>query len=132
VAYLLDTSIAIHAYEGAPRVLDKLLQNRGATVISALCVAELKRGLYREPTLAAQSSLRLDALLEQLAMLPFDRGAVDAYERIIARLGFSRSRDFDRMIAAHALSVNAILVTDNESDFAGIPGLVLENWVVAG
>ena len=129
MAYLLNTSIAIHAYEGTPRVLDKLLQNRGTTVISALCVAELKRGLYRDPALIAQSSLRLDALLDQLPMLPFDRGAVDAYERIIARLGFSRSRDFDRVIAAHALSVNAILVTNNEADFAGIPGLVLENWV---
>ena len=128
MAYLLDTSIAIHAYEGTKRVLDKLLQNRGAIVISTLCLAELKRGLYRHPALIAQSSYRLDAFIEPFPVLPFDRAAVDAYASIISRLGFSRSRDFDRMIAAHALSLNAVLVTDNEADFADIPGLVLENW----
>ncbi len=37
-------------------------------------------------------------------------------------------KDFDRMIAAHALSLGATLVTNNQADFAGIPGLVTENW----
>ena len=41
-----------------------------------------------------------------------------------------RKRDaLDRLIAAHALSVGAILVTNNEADFAGYPGLQVENWV---
>ena len=131
MAYLLDTSIAIHAYEGTTRVLARVLQSRGAIVISTLCLAELKRGLYRHPALIAQSSYRLNAFVESFPVLPFDRAAVDAYERIIARLGFSRSRDFDRMIAAHALSVNAVLVTDNEADFDDIPDLSLENWTTA-
>ncbi|MEJ0043093.1 MAG: type II toxin-antitoxin system VapC family toxin [Rhizomicrobium sp.] len=131
MAYLLDTSIAIHAYDGSERVLTKLSQHLNAVVISALCVIELRRGLCRHPALVVQSRARLDALLDGIPMLDFDRAAVDAYDRIIAQLGFVRGRDFDRMIAAHALSVNAVLVTDNEDDFSDIPGLLLENWSAA-
>ena len=39
-------------------------------------------------------------------------------------------RDFDRMIAAHAISTGSVLVTDNGADFRDIPGLVVENWAV--
>ena len=34
----------------------------------------------------------------------------------------------DRLIAAHTLSVGVTLVTNNEADFSGYPGLVVENW----
>jgi tRNA(fMet)-specific endonuclease VapC len=36
----------------------------------------------------------------------------------------------DRLIAAHAVSSGAILVTNNEADFIGYPGLMVENWAV--
>ncbi len=36
---------------------------------------------------------------------------------------------FDRLIAAHAVSVGATLVTNTEADFNDYPGLVVENWV---
>ena len=67
-------------------------------------------------------------VLSRISVIPFDVAAVDAYGQIIAQLGFARGPDFDRMIAAHAMSIGSILVTDNTADFAGIPGLVLENW----
>ncbi len=41
-----------------------------------------------------------------------------------------KGRDFDRMIAAHALAAGAILVTANEADFRDIPGLELINWTI--
>jgi tRNA(fMet)-specific endonuclease VapC len=52
-----------------------------------------------------------------------------AYGWIIAQCGWARGRDFDRMIAAHAISSGSILVTDNETDFRDIPGLSMENWM---
>jgi tRNA(fMet)-specific endonuclease VapC len=39
-----------------------------------------------------------------------------------------KGRDFDRMIAAHALSTASVLVTKNVSDFRDIPGLTIESW----
>ena len=78
-----------------------------------------------------------DAVLDRLAkhdgevpVLPFDASAAAAYGWIIARCGWARGRDYDRMMAGHAMSSGAILVTNNEADFRDIPGLVMENWIV--
>ena len=131
MAYLLDTSTAIDAYNGSPVVVRRMSAHLDSVIISTLCLLELKRGLYRHPTLLDQSRSRLDRFLAGIPVLDFDRAAVDAYERIIARLGYVRGRDFDRMIAAHALSTGSILVTNNEADFSDIPGLQVENWTGA-
>jgi tRNA(fMet)-specific endonuclease VapC len=56
--------------------------------------------------------------------------AAQAYGRIIAQCGWARGRDYDRMIAGHAISSRSILVTNNEADFRDIPGLTMENWIV--
>ena len=43
-----------------------------------------------------------------------------------------RKRDaLDKLIAAHAIALDATLVTNNEADFAGYPGLRVENWVIS-
>jgi tRNA(fMet)-specific endonuclease VapC len=42
-----------------------------------------------------------------------------------------RREALDRLIAAHAVSLNVTLVTNNESDFVGYPGLIVENWVTS-
>lgn len=74
---------------------------------------------------------RLAVLLEYIPVLPFDSAAAQAYGQIIAQCGWAKGRDFDRMIAAHAISVACTLVTDNIVDFCDIQGLKLENWKVA-
>jgi tRNA(fMet)-specific endonuclease VapC len=131
VAYLIDTNIAIHAGGKTQSVLQKFWEHEGAIAISALTLVELRRGLYRrsEDRAVRQEQLRL--LLEQIPVLPFDKAAADAYGRIIVQCGWVRSRDFDRMIAAHAISISSVLVTNNEADFRDIPGLKVENWAVA-
>ena len=126
--WLLDTNILIHASESHPRVLQGIVRRDGAVVTSALCFAELKRGSRRNPTLAASAQVRIELLLERIPIVPFDAKAADCYGKIIAVCGWSRARDFDRMIAGHAQAIGAMLVTDNLADFRDIPGLVLENW----
>jgi tRNA(fMet)-specific endonuclease VapC len=69
-------------------------------------------------------------LLRGLPVLPFDALAALAYGRIIAQCGWARGRDYDRMIAAHAISSHSILLTHNRADFRDIPGLAMEDWVV--
>lgn len=65
----------------------------------------------------------LDAFVTAIPLLPFDEAAARAY----ATLPFKRAR-FDRLLAAHALSLGATIITNNEGDFADVPGLKVENW----
>ena len=48
--------------------------------------------------------------------------------QIIAQCGWVRGRDYDRMIAAHAIASGAVLVTNNVNDLRDIPGLAWEDW----
>ncbi len=130
MAFLIDTNIAIHARDGTDSVLEKLAEHDGAILLSALSLAELQRGLYNNPAYTSLRRVRLDVLMEHIPILPFDAAAAQVYGQIIAQCGWVKGRDYDRMIAAHALSTGSVLVTDNEADFQGIPGLAIENWVV--
>jgi tRNA(fMet)-specific endonuclease VapC len=130
VPYLIDTNIAIHARDGTDTVLDKLAEHGGEVLLSALSLAELQRGIYRDSNFTVMRQARLEILLRGLPVLPFDAAAAVAYGRIIAQCGWTKGRDYDRMIAAHAISCGCILVTNNEADFRDIPSLSIENWVV--
>ncbi len=55
--------------------------------------------------------------------LPFDAEAAEYF----ATIPFKRGK-FDRLIAAQALSRDLAIVTNNERDFADVPGLKVENW----
>ena len=71
--------------------------------------------------------------LAPLAILPFDDAAVWAYGDLRAdleRRGTSIGA-LDTMIAAHALSQQALLVTNDTREFAKVPGLQLDNWATA-
>ena len=94
----------------------------GDAGLSAISYAEIVLGMERgkPPTPEA-----LAAMIEVVPVLPFDDAAAMAY----AKLPFKRAR-FDRLLAAHALSIGAVVVTNNEADFADVPGLVVENWTV--
>jgi tRNA(fMet)-specific endonuclease VapC len=63
--------------------------------------------------------------VEEVPVLDFDYKAALAY----AQLPFKRA-SFDRLIAAHAVSQDLIVVTGNAKDFADVPGLKVENWTV--
>ena len=129
LAYLVDTNIAIYASEGLEPVLKKFIEHEGMILLSALSLAELQRGLYSDPSLTSLRQERLETLLRVVSVLPFDARAAEAYGRIIMQIGRTKKRDFDRMIAAHAMVSESVLVTANVADFADVPGLTIENWV---
>ena len=68
-----------------------------------------------------------------MAILHFDAAAIWAYGDLRADLERRRTPigSLDTMIAAHALSLQALLVTNNTREFAKVPGLQLDNWVTA-
>ena len=132
MAYLIHTNIAIHARDGSEIVLDKLAAHDGAILLSALSLAELQRSLYKNSAYTPLRRARLDVLMMNIPVLPFDASAAEIYGQIIAQCGWVKGRDYDRMIAAHAISSGSVLVTNNEADFRDIPGLLLENWITQG
>jgi tRNA(fMet)-specific endonuclease VapC len=119
--FLLDTNICIYVI----RALGERLRNRlaeqdvGSLAISAVSLAELEVGLRPRP----EQQRRFEDFVTELHILPFDGQAARAY----GRLPFQRDR-YDHLIAAHALSLDLTLVTNNEADFTTIPGLRIENW----
>ncbi len=129
--YLADTNIIIYARDGSEAVLGKFVEHSTEIFISAISLAELQRGLLLARTEAPLRRERHNTLMKGMRVLPFDSEAALAYGSVIAQCGRVKSRDLDHMIAAHALSVGFTLVTNNEANFAGIPGLKLENWAAA-
>ncbi len=120
--FLLDSNIAIYLVGGrAPAASRRLAACRlGSVVTSSICLAEMRVGR----SLAQLAALEI--LLRGIEVLAFDPAAAQAY----GRLPFKRG-SFDRLIAAHAISLDLTLVTANERDFAGIADLRVENWTVA-
>ncbi len=94
--------------------------DEGDIVTSAVAFAEVVYGSMREQPPAFE---QLRAFVEEVPVLDFDYKAALAY----ATLPFRRS-SYDRLIAAHALSHDLTIVTDNTKHFKDIPGLRVENW----
>ena len=128
MTHLLDTNIAIHLRDGDPLVTEKIGALEGPVLLSIISRVELEGGVYREPGEAGVRRARLDAMLDALPVLDFDREAADTYRTIIEAAGYSRRKILDRMIAAQALVHRAALVTRNAADFQDIPGLALVAW----
>lgn len=124
IRFLLDSDCAIFATTAQVPVLRERLADcePGEVGLSAINYAEIVLGMERgkPPTPEA-----LEAMVEVVPIVPFDQAAALSY----AKLPFKRAR-FDRLLAAHALSIGAVVVTNNEADFADVPGLVVENWTV--
>jgi len=122
VKYLFDSNIIILTVMAMNDALRQRLANcdEGDIATSAVAYAEVAYGTAAgRPPKADQ----LRAFIEEVPVLSFDLKAAQAY----ATLPFKRA-SFDRLIAAHALSHDLIVVTDNEADFADIPDLKVENW----
>lgn len=122
--YLLDSNtiiaLTMNRIEGVVRRAAEC--DEGDMVTSAIAFAEVAFGSHRGDPPAVE---QLQAFVEEVAVLDFDYKAALAY----ATLPFKRA-SYDRLIAAHALSHDLIVVTDNEKHFADVPGLKVENWTV--
>jgi tRNA(fMet)-specific endonuclease VapC len=131
LGFLLDTNVVIDARDGVRSVLRKMIEHDGAVLVSALSIAELQRGLSPADADASVRRVRLERLLAHLPVVAFGKAEAEAYGTILSALNWVRGRDFDRLIAGHALSLSATLVTNNARDFRDIPGIRVENWLDA-
>ena len=97
--------------------------------MSAITLAELRYGVEADAVHRKRNEKALDDLLEEIPAVPFDASAAASYGVIRAAVRDRKRDALDRLIAAHAISADLILVTSNTSDFEGYPGLRVENWV---
>lgn len=130
---MLDTNICIYLIKHQPpSVAARFAQCYvGDVVMSAITLAELQYGVAASGTNKAQNQSALSALLEDVPAVAFDQAAARAYGpiRLVTK---ERKRDaLDKLIAAHAVALDVVLVTNNIADFKDYPGLVIENWVDA-
>ena len=126
--YMLDTNICIYAILGGNEHLDRRLDDCevGDLVVSAVTLGELEAGYAKseDPDGARREAA---SALADIEVAPFDEGAARMFGRIQSEAPAKRGA-YDRQIAAHAASLGLILVTNNEKDFDGIPGVAVENW----
>lgn len=129
--YLLDTNICVHLIQRHPPDLLRRFQefDYGDLVISVVTLAELRHGVERDPGNQREAERALNDLLTYLPVLPVDNTVAVQYGVFAAAVRDRRRDALDRLIAAHAASLSLTLVTNNEADFRGYPGLVVENWV---
>ena len=130
--YMLDTNMCIYLMKNQPpEVADRFAQCRvGDVVMSAITYAELEYGAATS-TDPKQDNANLVALIEEIPVVVFDGAAAIAYGPIRLSTREKKNDHLDKLIAAHAVSLGAIVVTNNIKDFAKYPGLLLENWLVS-
>ena len=132
--YLLDTNI-LSALIRQPRgPVAATLSRRGyATACTSIVVAaELRFGARKRGSTALTA--KVDDLLTALPVLPLKADVDRTYAEVRFQLDQSATPigPNDLLIAAHALSLGLMVVTDNDREFSRVPGLLVENWLTAG
>lgn len=129
--YLLDTNIISDLVRSPHGRVRQMIERRGSRSIctSIVAAAELKYGALKSGS--RKLAANIDAVLAGFDVLPFAAPADRRYAELRVALE-GRGRPIggnDMLIAAHALALDCILVTDNEREFARIDALQLENWL---
>jgi len=127
--YMLDTNMVSHLIREHPSVARRVVAVPMASLcISAITEGELLFGLAKRPD-AKRLHLAVRELLRCVDVLPWDRSITDHYGTVRATLELQGKSlaPLDLVIATHALSLGAILVT-NDRAFSQVPDLVVEDW----
>ena len=131
MAFLLDTNACVDYFTGRyPTVVTRIQGSSPEDLfVSVVVVAELRYGADHSARRRTNHA-RIDALVEEIEPLDFDRRAAATYGRVRAQLeaGGTRIGPNDMLIAAHALSRGLTVVTDNTAEFRRVKGLKVENW----
>lgn len=129
--YMLDTNTVSHLLKAHPLVSKKVVAIPMASLcISVITEGELLFGLAKRPAARHLHNAVREFLL-RVDVLPWESGTAECYGTVradMARQGRMLA-PLDLLIAAHALSVNAVLVT-NDQAFHQMVGLHVEDWTV--
>jgi tRNA(fMet)-specific endonuclease VapC len=130
---LLDTNICTYIINAKPAAVLERFQRyqMGDIGVCSVVAAELAFGVAKSGSIRNREALKM--FLAPLVVLPFDESAVWCYSDLRADLECRGTPigSLDTMIAAHALSLQATLVTNKTREFSWVPGLQLDNWALA-
>ena len=131
--YLLDTNICIFLLNqrgGFENIVQRMNgMSREDIGISAISVAELEFGIAASKK-QNDNFKRLERFLLDFEVIDFNRISAAAYGPLRSSLQAQGTPigPMDFLISAHALAINATLVTNNTREFQRVPGLRLEDW----
>jgi tRNA(fMet)-specific endonuclease VapC len=129
--YLLDTNIVSDALRRPTGPIPARIKQVGRqnVAISILVAAELKFGAVKRKS--AKLAAAIEGFIARSSVLPFEAPAEDVYAKLRDELETAGTPigALDTLIAAHAVALDATLVTDNEREFSRVKGLKVENWL---
>jgi tRNA(fMet)-specific endonuclease VapC len=127
---MLDTNICIYIMNKRPPHVAEIFARHDMDDLglSSIVVAELSYGAKKSASPRSQPAL--EQFLEPMTVLPFDLDAAHRYGELRAQLERAGIviGPLDLQIAAHALALDATLVTNNVTEFSRVDGLKVENW----
>lgn len=128
--YMLDTNmISAIVYEPRGRVFQKLLEVGEKNVFTSIIVhAEVWYGVKKKGS--EELAKKVANVTQRLQVASFAMPGDQRYAEV--RLALRKGQNIgpnDLWIAAHALALDAVLVTANEDEFSRVPGLKIENWL---
>ncbi len=130
--FLIDTNICIYIMnDHPPEVIQKFRQiGVGNICISSITVSELQYGACKSKQIK-RNMKRLDEFLSPFEILAYDENASNYYGKIRSHLEKQGTviGPLDMLIAAHALSKDLTLITNNEKEFNRVKSLKVTNWV---
>lgn len=128
--FLLDTNICIYIINNnPPHVFERFSQYKaGQLGISSISASELTFGVAKSKS--ERNKKALNKFLSPLKILPYDERVIWHYAKLRNQLQSTGKviGSLDMLIAAHAISLNATLVTNNIKEFERIEDLLIDNW----
>jgi tRNA(fMet)-specific endonuclease VapC len=128
---MLDTNICIYIIKQKPqKVIDRFRRAKVSEIgVSSITLSELEYGVIKSAN-PEQNKLALTQFVAPIEIPAYDDAAAQYYGEVRAYLERQGTLigSLDMLIAAHSLSLNAVLVTNNEKVFERVPNLKIENW----
>lgn len=130
IRYLLDTNtVSFHIRHSSAQLQRRLRAIPAANVaLSVITEMEIRYGLARNPALRIAPSI--EASLQGITILPLTSEAARHYARVRAELEALGTPigPLDLLIASHAISLGATLITTDLGEFRRVTGLRCEDW----
>jgi tRNA(fMet)-specific endonuclease VapC len=130
MSYLIDTDILIYSLKGHEFVQKRFIENEKIPKsISVMTYGELLYGA-KKSTNSEKNLAVVYRIKELFPIIDVDKAVMETFSDLKVKMQKIGTviDDMDLLIAATALTMNFILVTNNEKHFRKIAGLRLENW----